>query len=171
MNQPAMTWRQEPETGDAPAVERLAAESGFFNAAEVAIAREVVEERLAKGSTSGYLFLFAHDEAGRLLGYACYGPIAGTQASWDLFWIVVDRAARGQGIGGRILHETEKLAARQGAERLYVETSSREQYNPTRGFYMDRGYAVEAVLRDFYAPGDDKVIYVKRLARSAPQRR
>lgn len=164
MTQAVITWREDPKSGDAPAVERLAAESGFFNAEEIAVARELVEERLAKGPASGYLFLFAQDESGRLLGYACYGPIAGTQASWDLFWIVVDRAARGQGIGGQILRETEKRAVRQGAAGLYVETSSREQYSPTRGFYMDRGYTVEAVLRDFYAPGDDKIIFVKRLA-------
>jgi hypothetical protein len=41
---------------------------------------------------------------------------------------------------------------------VYVETSGRAQYEPTRDFYMHCGYEVEAVLADFYAPGDDKVI-------------
>ncbi|MGD8562325.1 MAG: GNAT family N-acetyltransferase [Desulfarculaceae bacterium] len=163
MTQSGLTWRTEPESADVQAVERLAADSGFFNPAEVAIARELVQERLAKGNSSGYLFLFA-EEKNRILGYACYGPIAGTKASWDLFWIVVERTLRSQGIGDLVLCETEKRAAQQGADRLYVETSSREQYGPTRGFYMDRGYAVEAVLRDFYASGDDKIIFVKMLS-------
>ncbi|MGD9124968.1 MAG: GNAT family N-acetyltransferase [Desulfarculaceae bacterium] len=160
--QSRLTWRTEPKSADVQAVERLAADSGFFNPEEVAIARELVQERLAKGNPSGYLFLFA-EEKSRLLGYACYGPIAGTKASWDLFWIVVKQTLRSQGIGDLVLRETERRAAQQGATRLYVETSSREQYGPTRGFYMDRGYAVEAVLRDFYAPGDDKIIFVKML--------
>jgi len=163
MNQAALHWRTEPRAQDAPAVERLAAESGFFNAEEVAVARELVEERLAKGLASGYLFLFA-EERDRLLGYACYGPIAGTQASWDLYWIVVERGLRGQGLGGRVLAETERLAKKGGAARLYVETSSRGQYAPTRRFYLGKGYGLEAELRDFYAPGDDKLILVKDLA-------
>lgn len=155
-------WRTEPRSADAGLVERLARESGFFNQQEVDVARELVQERLAKGLASGYLFLFAEDQ-GKSLGYSCYGPIAGTTGSWDLYWIVVDRGLRGQGIGGLILAETEKLARQQGAARLYVETSSRGQYGPTRGFYLDRDYEIEAVLRDFYAAGDDKIILVKKL--------
>jgi GNAT superfamily N-acetyltransferase len=163
MNNFQMTFRDEPRPEDAGAVEKLAAESGFFNSEEVAIARELVEERLAKGLASGYWFLFAEKDE-RLLGYSCYGPIAGTAASWDLFWIVVDRSLRGQRIGGQILGETERRAAKGGAARLYVETSSRDQYKPTREFYLAKGYEIQAALPDFYAPGDDKMILVKRLA-------
>jgi ribosomal protein S18 acetylase RimI-like enzyme len=163
MRAPKPSWRKEPRHADAGLVERLALESGYFNSQEVAMARELVEERLAKGLASGYLFLFAEGQD-KLLGYSCYGPIAGTTGSWDLYWIVVDNSQRGQGTGGLILAETEKLATEQGAARLYVETSSRRQYNPTRGFYLDRGYEIEAVLRDFYAEGDDKIIMVKKLA-------
>jgi D-alanine-D-alanine ligase len=155
-------WRTEPRPADAGLVERLARESGFFNQQEVAVARELVEERLAKGPASGYSFLFAEDQ-GELLGYSCYGPIAGTTGSWDLYWIVVERTLRGQGIGGLLLRKTENLAAQQGAAQLYVETSSRRQYEPTRGFYLDRGYEIEAVLRNFYAEDDDKIILVKKL--------
>ncbi len=163
MIQPKITWRSEPILADVLAVERLAAESGFFNPEEIAIARELVEERLAKGLASGYLFLFA-EEGSSLWGYSCYGPIVGTSASWDLFWIVVDRSSRGKGIGSLILAETETRAAQDGAARLYVETSSRAQYDPTRGFYLAKGYRVEAVLPDFYAPEDDKIILFKKLA-------
>ena len=96
-----LSWRSEPRPADIQAVERLAAESEFFNYQEVAVARELVEERLGKGLASGYLFLFAEDR-GKLLGYSCYGPIAGTEGSWDLYWIVVGRGLRGQGIGDLI---------------------------------------------------------------------
>ena len=54
------------------------------------------------------------------------------------------------------------MAAR-GARRVYVDTSSRSQYEPTRAFYLACGYAREAFLADFYAPGDGKVIFVKAL--------
>ena len=46
---------------------------------------------------------------------------------------------------------------------LVVETSSRSDYGNTRGFYGKRGYAESARVREFYAPGDDRVIFTKRL--------
>ncbi len=38
-------------------------------------------------------------------------------------------------------------------------------YAPTRAFYRARGYQTAAVVRDFYALGDDQVIFSKRLHR------
>jgi hypothetical protein len=49
---------------------------------------------------------------------------------------------------------------------LVVETSSRSDYAPTRGFYGRRGYTEAARVREFYAPGDDRIIYTKRFHRS-----
>jgi hypothetical protein len=37
------------------------------------------------------------------------------------------------------------------------------QYASTRAFYEDCGYRLEAVLADFYAAGDGKVVYCKSL--------
>jgi hypothetical protein len=50
-----------------------------------------------------------------------------------------------------------------GGKRIYVETSSREQYRPTRSFYSCCGYCKEATLEDFYSSGDHKVIYLRML--------
>lgn len=36
-------------------------------------------------------------------------------------------------------------------------------YAPTRQFYLRHGYDREAVLRGFYADGDDMVVFRKRL--------
>ena len=46
---------------------------------------------------------------------------------------------------------------------MYLDTSGRAQYAPTRAFYERKGYRVAARLEDFFAPGDDKVIYVRTL--------
>jgi hypothetical protein len=62
-----------------------------------------------------------------------------------------------------LIRESERLAGESGAKQMFVDTSGREQYAPTRAFYERMGYTKAAVLRDFFAPGDDKVIYVKRL--------
>jgi GNAT superfamily N-acetyltransferase len=139
------------------------ASTGFFYPDEVAVAEELVLERLAKGPASGYHFVFA-EIGGQVAGYASYGHIACTRASYDLYWIAVDPRHQGRGLGRLVLAEAEKCIRAAGGRRVYIETSNREQYQSTRGFYLRCGYECEAILTEFYGPGDDKVIYVKALA-------
>jgi ribosomal protein S18 acetylase RimI-like enzyme len=149
--------------GDLAAVERLVREAGVFSEAETALAVSLAEDALALGAEqSGHHFLFAC-RGERVLGYSCFGPIDGTRASFDLYWIVVGAAGQGRGLGRRLLAETEARIAGAGGQRVYVETSGRRDYAPTRAFYERAGYRPEARLADFYAPGDDKWIYVKPL--------
>jgi D-alanine-D-alanine ligase len=157
-----LVWRDEVTPEDRESVRRLCEVSGFFSAEEVEIAVELVEERLAKGVASGYRFLFAQ-QGDTILGFACYGPISGTESSWDLYWIAVEEKERGQGLGRKLQGEVERRTALFGGRRLYAWTSSRNQYLRTRKFYERLGYSREAILRDYYKPGEHLVIYVKHL--------
>jgi D-alanine-D-alanine ligase len=157
-----ITYREEPRPDDPEAVGRLVRATGFFSEEEEGIAVELVEERLARGEASGYFFLFAEEE-GRLLGYTCFGPIPGSVHSWDLYWIAVDPNGQGRGLGKNLMAASERIMAGRGARRVYADTSSRPQYEPTRAFYLRCGYIQEAFIADFYAAGDGKVIFVKPL--------
>lgn len=157
-------FRQRVVASDRDAIRDLVAATGFFSTDEVDVAAELLEECVAYGPESGYFFVLAEDETGRLLGYACYGPVPCTQATYDLYWIAVRPDIAGQGLGRAILDEVEHAARAQGARKLVAETSSRAQYAPTRGFYERRGFAAEARIRDYYGPGDDLVVYTKVLA-------
>lgn len=159
--------RRELRIGDEAAVRAIVESTGFFSAAETDIAVELVEERRAKGLASGYHFVFLDVDA-RTVAYACHGPIAGTVASWDLYWIAVEATRRGRGLGRILLHEAERDVAAGGGRRVYVDTSSRDTYAPTRTFYRRMGYHQAAELPGFYAPGDGKVIFCKVLADVAP---
>jgi GNAT superfamily N-acetyltransferase len=158
-----MQWRYEVRPEDREAVRRIVHSSGFFSPQEIDVAVELVDERLCRGEASEYYFVFADDTQGRTWGYTCYGPITVTQGSFDLYWIAVDHEYRGRGLGKRLLAESERLIAAAGGRRVYIETSTKHQYTPTRRFYERCGYPLEAVLKEFYAPGDDKAIYVKAL--------
>ena len=161
-DQTVPAWRTSVRPEDAQIVRALVESTGFFAPHEVEVAVELVTEHLARGTASGYHFVFAELD-GRTVGYACYGPIACTLHSFDLYWIVVHRDFRGKGLGRQLLAEAEQRVLQAGGHRVYIETSSRELYAPTRGFYERCGYVAEARLRDFYAPGDDKVVYVRAL--------
>ena len=157
-----MTFRYEPLDADRERVGQLVAATQFFREDEVAVAVELVEERLAKGPASGYHFVFSEME-GVTSGYACYGPIACTVWSFDLYWIAVDPAYQGRGLGRLLVTECERLIREAGGRRVYIETSGKPQYVPTRGFYERCGYSLDAEQAEYYGPGDDKVIYVKAL--------
>lgn len=148
--------------GDPAAVRGLVETTGYFSAAEADVAEELVHERLSRGLDSGYHFIFAELD-GRLAGYACYGPVPLTASSYDLYWIVVSPQFQGQGLGRILLQETERWARQAGGTRLYADTSGRAQYASTRAFYERVGFRQETLLEDFYAPGDAKAIYSKRL--------
>jgi acetoin utilization deacetylase AcuC-like enzyme/GNAT superfamily N-acetyltransferase len=157
-----VVFRREVEAADAGRVRRLVSQTGFFSPAEEDVAEELVHERLQKGEASGYHFILA-EHFGRLAGYACFGPIACTTASFDLFWIAVHPDFQGRGLGRRLLIQAERSIREAGGRRIYVETSQRAQYDSTRAFYESTGYRLESVLPDFYAPGDGKAVYCKVL--------
>jgi len=159
---PRYAWREELRPGDEELVRRIVRSTGFFTDEEVDIAVELVAERRSRGAPSGYDFVFAELD-GATIGYACFGRIAGTESSFDLYWIAVSAELRGQGHGTHVLRAAEQRIARNGGKRIYVETSSREGYAETRGFYERKGYEKAAELPDFYRDGDGKVIYCKAL--------
>jgi len=147
---------------DRNAIESLLEATGFFNAEELAVAMELVDARLDEGPESHYRFLVAKD-GGAAIGYACWGAILGTAASVDLYWIAVHPRWQGKGVGKALLAAAEAWIAESGRSRVYVETSGRALYEPTRAFYLASGYAVAAVIDDFYGPGDSKYMFVKVL--------
>ncbi len=72
-------------------------------------------------------------------------------------------AAQGKGQGSALLAHVEALATSSSARLLLIETASGEDFANTRGFSLARGYNQEALIRDYYANGVDKVVFRKAL--------
>lgn len=162
MNGMEIILRAEPMDSDPAAAARLCRLAGNFSEEEIRLAEELVRERLTRGLDSGYFFRFAQ-ERGQVRGYVCFGPIPGTESSWDLYWLVVDPGLQRRGLGALLLREAEREASGNGALRIYVDTSSRPDYKAARSHYFGLGYKPAAVLKDFYRLGDDKIIFEKIL--------
>jgi GNAT superfamily N-acetyltransferase len=140
-------------------IEEVSRAVGVFRADEIPVALEVFD-----GAVTGspdYLALGAEMD-GRLAGWICWGPTPCTLGTYDLYWMAVDPAHHGAGIGTALLTAMEQQLP--GTARLVVvETAGRPDYAPTRGFYQARGYRAVSRIPDFYGPGDDQVVYVKRV--------
>ena len=165
-----LEWRSAVMAEDVGRVRSLVASTGFFNAAEAEVAADLVSERLTKGIRSGYHFVLA-ERGSTLVAYACYGPIFGTQGSFDLYWIAVAPEEQGRGLGAQTYTRAEAAMCKAGAKHIYADTSSSDRYAGTRGFYQRMGFVEEARLADFYAPGDGKIVYVKALGGDPQPRR
>jgi ribosomal protein S18 acetylase RimI-like enzyme len=139
---------------DRVAIERIVRATGVFNEAEVAIALELVDAP----ADAGYRFVVA-DVDDAVAGYACFGATPLTQGTHDLYWIAVDPVLHGRGVGTELMRAVEAALAKEGARLLLIETASKPSYAPTRRFYERHGCREVARVPDFYAVGDDKVIY------------
>ena len=146
-------------------VAEILAATGSFRGDEIDVALELFDESITHRSPD-YEFVGVYAQGGtaeELIGYACYGPTPGTDGTYDLYWIAIHPEYQGAGGGSRLLDEVERRLNGREARLLVVETSSRTDYASTRRFYERREYREFARLSDFYAPGDDRVIYAKRL--------
>lgn len=99
----------------------------------------------------------------RVDGVAYYAPEQLTDGTWNLLLIAVDPKRHGEGIGSAIVKFVEAELAKDGQRILLVETSGTLRFERTRSFYKMLGYDCEARIRDYYAAGDDKVIFRKSL--------
>ena len=157
-----ITFRTIPEKRDIQRVMEIVESTKFFYDHEVEIAAELVAERLAQGESTSYYFVFAEVD-GVTAAYSCFGPISMSKTSYDLYWIATHNDFRGKGIGKKLIEETSNQARLMGCKILIAETSGLPHYEPTRAFYINNNFILEATLKDFYTDGDDKFFYTKRI--------
>lgn len=157
-----MNFRSKLKRSDVQAISEIVISTCFFSDLEIEIAEELAQENLDKGpEKSGYIFNIA-EQNNVPVGYTCYGPIPGTEDSFDLYWIAVHQSQRGKGIGKILMDMAVEDIARLSGKSIWIETSSRSIYEPTRQFYLKCGCKEIAQLPDFYALNDHKIILLKK---------
>jgi ribosomal protein S18 acetylase RimI-like enzyme len=169
-----MTARELARVRPAAAADRagllaILASDQTFQDDERAVALELIDAAL--NGSPDYLVRVAEAPAPStgaaptpaLAGYVCFGPTPMTESTWDLYWIVVHAAARGQGVAQALVQAMEAELRQRGAKAVRVETSETEGYGAARKLYARLEYPVASMLADFYRPGDALITYYKRL--------
>jgi ribosomal protein S18 acetylase RimI-like enzyme len=147
---------------DRSVIHEVLTRCGVFTNEEIRVALEMFDCGLA-----GDYSLRGIDADGALRAYACFGKASLTERSWYLYWICVDPAVQGTGIGRALERTVEDSVRQMGGERLVLETSGRRDYEGSRRFYERAGFTVHGRIPDFYKAGDDCIIYCKMLGAGA----
>ena len=137
--------------------------TGAFSPPEVKVAMELIDFALGRPGQTDYYFWCVEDAEGHLGGYMCYGEVPLSDRCWDLYWIAVDPAAQGQGLGKQMVLSMEADLRERRARKIFIETGGKTSYGNTRRFYETMGYEEIARVPGFFAVGDDKVIFGKDL--------
>jgi ribosomal protein S18 acetylase RimI-like enzyme len=147
---------------DTVSIVALTEATGFFKPIEIEALGEVLSDYHAHAAANGHICV-CYEHEHQLAGFAYYAPAAMTDRTWYLYWIAVSKTQQAKGLGGALFrYGVEDMRRRQG-RILLIETSSQPLYEPTRRFYIRHNCEQAAVLRDYYADGDDMIIFRKRL--------
>ena len=139
----------------------IVSNTGFFRPCEIDVAYEVLSDSVLSDS-NGY-FSYTAVAEGKILGWVCFGETPCTEKTFDIYWIAVDSECQKQGVGSKLIDFAESEIRDYGGRLAVIETSGSEKYDSTFSFYLKVGYVQAAAIEDFYAEGDPKIIFVKKL--------
>ena len=138
---------------DIPHLGAIAEAAGLFPA-------EYLPDMIAPAMNGGDDLWLVAEENATPVGLAFARPEELTDRVWNLLAIGVSPDARGSGMATALLHGVEQ---RLDARMIVIETTQLPEQAPARAFYTKEGYEKEGQVRDFYADGEDKVIFRKVL--------
>lgn len=141
--------------GDIPSLRAVLDDTGLFPSALL----DGMAAPFLRGEGADIWLVVGHDDAA--LGFAYCEPERLTDGTYNLLAIAVMSDVQGQGLGKALIDRLQTMLRQAGARVLLVETSSLDDYAGTRDFYDRLGFTREARIRDFYAAGEDKIVFWK----------
>jgi len=146
---------------DTAAILELAVSAGLFPPDATEEVAGVLASALKGELGPDHVWLTEDD--GGLVGVVYYAPERMTEGTWNLYMLAIHPDRQRQGRGAALVRHVERDVAARGGRLLLIETSGLGPFARTRAFYRTLGYDEEARIRDFYKPGDDKVVFRKAL--------
>src|SRR5262245_14993085 len=115
---------RSPSPADRARLIEIISQGAGFRPEEVSCAIELLDGALgrAEGNTYEALIAVDGDGDGQPIAYACFGATPMTEATFDLYWLVVASEARGRGVGAALMTAIEDALRVRGARLIRVET-------------------------------------------------
>ncbi len=146
---------------DLDGILNVATHSTLFEHEEMEVFGHTIREFFAEEEPEHVWLVDEH--LGAVSAVAYMGPEMADRV-WNLFFISVLPELKGMGRGGALLRHVEAQLVDLEQRMLVIDTSGLDGFEPTRAFYIKHGYTLSAQIPDFWADGDDKVVFTKRLS-------
>ena len=144
--------------GDEPALREVLASIELFPA-------DMLDGMIAPFHSGGQGHRWLVVEDGEApVGFAYCEPERMTDGTHNMLAIGVRADRQGFGLGTALIEALERDLVSQGQRVLLIETSGSDAYARTRSLYARRGYVGQARIPEFYAAGEDKIVFWKKLA-------
>ncbi len=137
--------------------------SGLFQHSDSPAVQAMFDEFHANRAVHGHQILCL-EAGGEIQGLVYFAPREFAEGVWEVLMIAIEGRLQRRGLGGELLLAVERHARTERGRLLLVETSSRPDFDSTRSFYRKHGYRMVAEVPDYYADGDGKITFIKRLA-------
>lgn len=128
---------------------------------EIQFMLELAKSFISKTQEENH-FLVVNDDNG-INAAAYFAPETFVSGVYNLYFMGVLPKAQRSGIGAKLLQHVEHKTKSLDARILLVETSGLDKFEKAKNFYTKNGFIKEAVIREFYKKGDDKIIFWKKL--------
>jgi ribosomal protein S18 acetylase RimI-like enzyme len=149
-------------TADTAALVALSGSSGLFQPGELDAVRAMLDEYHATNAANSH-HIITYEDDGTRVGIAYFAPKVFTDRVWELLMIAVDESRQRQGVGPQLLLAVENAVRSLDGRLLLIETSDQSSFERTRRFYRKHGYAEVAHIHDYFADGDGKASFIKRV--------
>lgn len=145
------------------AVLSVARSCGLFDDDELTTLAKSFEESYADPHTTA-LWMARFDGNGSALAVVYCVEERMADRVWNVLFIGVDSAHKGRGIGSALLQHVELTLKRRSQRLLIVETGTGSEFENVHRFYTRNQYEKEGIVRDFYADGEHKTVFRKRIS-------
>ncbi|MEM9221842.1 MAG: GNAT family N-acetyltransferase [Pseudomonadota bacterium] len=150
---------RDTKPGDVPALQEVVSAVDLFPSTMLP---DMIDGFLSNAQSAD-LWLTCETAQGAPVGFCYAVPEELADGTWNMLAIGVLPSMQGQGAGGLLVAELEGRLRRLGHRVLIAETSGTDGFERARTFYNKNGYVEEARIREFWAKGDDKIVFWKAL--------
>lgn len=155
---------RQAKPDDTDSIMNLAEAIGLFEGEELEVLGDMLSGYFEGSLGENHSWIVCDDDG--VVGVGYFAPEQYAYGVYNLYFIAVHPKYQGKGNGSLMLNHVEKTLTEKGQRLLLVETSGLPNFELTRKFYRKQGYEEEARIREFYKPGDDKIIFRKALVDS-----
>lgn len=122
---------------------------------------EMLADYFNNPDTEDNWFTYVEKNLPVAIGYCV--PEKLTVGTYNLLALGVKKDFQGRGIAAEMMQYIEQLLKQKEGRILIVETSSHPAQHAANQFYAKMNYTREAVIRDFWSDGEDKIVFWKKL--------